>query len=160
MAARMEAEANRRLAPTSSGDGAEAQAADEKSLYRIEQHSERNNKDAACSGHFAPFNPTIRNKRSNGDRQSLSRATRKNHRKQELTPAEDERENRGRDYSRGSDWNHDPTKGPENCGPIQRRRLIELDRNLFEKADHGPDDVRQIERGIDDNQTDSGIEHP
>jgi hypothetical protein len=74
MAARMEAEANRRLAPTSSGDGAEAQAADEKSLYRIEQHSERNNKDAACSGHFAPFNPTIRNKRSDGDRQSLSRA--------------------------------------------------------------------------------------
>jgi hypothetical protein len=46
--------------PASAGYGAEAKAADEKSLYRIEQYSEWNNEDAAGSGHFAPFNATIR----------------------------------------------------------------------------------------------------
>ena len=40
------------------GDGAEGEGMDEKSLYRIEQHSQWNNQDAATCGHFAPFNPS------------------------------------------------------------------------------------------------------
>ena len=35
----------------------EAEAAGEKSLYRIEQHSQGNNQDPARSGQFAPFYP-------------------------------------------------------------------------------------------------------
>jgi hypothetical protein len=39
------------------GNGAETEAADEKSLYRIKQYSQWNNQDAAGSGHFVAFNP-------------------------------------------------------------------------------------------------------
>ncbi len=43
---------------------------------------------------------------------------------------------------------------------IQSGRLIEFDRNIFKETDQGPNHIGQVERGIDDDQTNARIEQP
>ncbi len=78
-------------------------------------------------------------------------------RDQEFVPDEDRAEQGGRDHARPDDRQHDSPQEAEIGAAVDLGGIVDLARHLVEEADHDPDDQRQREGGVGQDQAEIGV---
>ena len=76
-------------------------------------------------------------------------------RHEELVPDEDRAEQRGRDEPGRTIGSMTRQSSAETAAAVHHRRIVDLPRHLVEEADHDPDDQRQRERDIGQDQAEN-----
>src|SRR2546425_8351732 len=78
-------------------------------------------------------------------------------REEELVPAEQERQERGRGDPGREPGRHDPAERRDRAGAVDGRSLLGLAGNLADEPDEEPDRQRQRERGVDEDEARPGV---
>ena len=109
--------------------------------------------------HHAPLDLVLRHAAGDADGERHRRVgLREREREQEFVPRDDEAEDGRRGQSRRDQRQDDAAERAETRVAVHARRLFQLARNLAEKAAHHPDDERQVEGRVDDDERRERVE--
>src|SRR5580700_11038710 len=140
-------------------DRSQRKAADEVSLRGRGEDQNRQHRDHARGAHGAPLNLVLGDVRGDADRERHRRfGLRENQREQKFVPGDDEAENGGRGETGSNQRQNDAQQDADPPFPVEHRRLLDFARQLFDESAHHPDYERQVQRDIDEDESDERIE--
>src|SRR6266540_2473720 len=136
----------------SSLDRSERQAADDVALEHEREHDHRQDRDRRQRADLTPQDLVPADEVGERDGQRPNVRARQEEREQELVPREDEREQGARHHPRQGQPQRDPGERLPAARPVDERRLLEIARQVIEETLHEPDDERDVERQVGDDQ--------
>ena len=83
---------------------------------------------------------------------------RKNQGEKKLIPANDQAKDRGRGEAGADQRKNDPEQHPESRFTVEQRGFLNLPRQLLNEAAHHPDDERQVQADVDQDQSGESIQ--
>ena len=92
------------------------------------------------------------------DRQGLRVKSGQERGEEIFVPAENERQDEGRDHARQRDRKDDAEERAPGRAAVHQRRLLHLRRDCVKLVAHHPDDDRQDHERVDEDESDAGVE--
>src|ERR1700720_2709421 len=137
-------------------DGAESDSAEQMVPQQESKQRHRQKKERASGSDRRPVGQARSELRRDERRRGLRVTVRHHQREGVLIPGGDETEHGGRRNSRRRFWEHDLEESPQAGVAVDQGRLLVFLGDLVDEAFHQPNRKRQVEGGIENDQTNVG----
>src|SRR5256712_1825632 len=139
-------------------DRPQRQAADQEALQEQGEEDVGDDRHDPHRGDLAPQDLVPAHEARHDDRQRAHIPAVEQQREHNLVPREDEREQRGDDQAWRNERQGDAPERPEDSRAIDHRGLLQLHRQVLKKPFEQPDDKRQVEDRVCQDQGPVGIQ--